>query len=168
MKKLIPFFLAFLLINGFCYSQDTALSRSASFKKYGQYIQPYLKSVHESTYKGQLDSFKNHFLYIISFRIDSNGKIVEYDCSKKEEIPIVVYEYVKSIIYMTSGGWSPEIKNCELVKSEKIQCQVSISPKNFFFSKLKEIKKSDEDLKLHITEEFNFEKPNRCFLHLNY
>jgi hypothetical protein len=169
MKKLILFPIALLLTTKFCYSQDTSLNRVASFKNYGQHIQFYLKTQHELIYKGELDTIKEQFIFMVSFKIDVNGKVVEYKSDLQDDIPMVVVNYIKKVIYSTSGSWHPEIKNCRIVKSDKILCRVNIYPKNFFINKLKaDYELKLEDLKVFKVPILNFNEPNRCYLDLNY
>jgi hypothetical protein len=112
MKKIILITIALLLVCKFSFSQDTSISRVASFKNYGQHIQFYLRPQHEFIYKGELGTLKEHFIFVVSFKIDVNGNVVEYDAQKKDGIPEVVSNYIKKLIYLTSGNWHPEIKNC--------------------------------------------------------
>jgi hypothetical protein len=166
MKKIFLIPIALLLICKFSYSQDTTLNRLASFKKYGQYIHYYLKLHHEFTYKGELDSIKEPFMFIVSFRIDEKGNVVEYETEKKEEIPPVVVNYVNKLIFSTSGGWYPEIKHSKIVKSDKIRCILNISPKDFFSYKSKLY---DDYLIKNLYKpvpNLNFDEPNTSFLFL--
>ena len=169
MKKIFLIPISLLFICKFCYSQDSSLNRVASFKNYGQHIYFYLKPQHESIYKGELDTLKEQNFFLISFKIDIYGNVVEYETDKKYNIPEVVINYIKKIIYLTSGNWKPEISNCSIVQSEKILCEIALTPKSFFSDKLngkKELKL--EDLKVKDIPQLNLNDPNRCFLFLNY
>lgn len=168
MKKIFLIPITLLLIVKCCYSQDVSLNRVATFKQYGQYIHYYLKPQHEFTYKGELDTIKKQFMFIVSFKIDTKGDIVEYETEKKEVIPLVVTDYVKKVFFFTSGRWQPEIKNCVVVKSDKIRCIVSILPKELFsYSSKLGREFTMEDLKKDIVN-LNLNEPNTCFLYLNY
>jgi hypothetical protein len=168
MKKIFLIPIVFLLISNICYSQDTTLNRVASFKNYGQNIHFYLKPQHEFIYKGELDTIKEQFNFIVSFKIDIKGNIVEYETDKKENIPIVVVNYIQKVIYLTSGNWYPEIKNCKVVKSDKIRCIVNIFPRDLFSYNSKLGRSFTlEDFKKGIIN-LNLNEPNTCFLYLNY
>jgi hypothetical protein len=169
MKKIILISTVLLLVCKLCYCQDSSLNRVASFKNFGQQIHYYLKSQHEFIYKCELCTLVEKFTFVVSFKIDVKGNIVEYETNKKEGIPEVVVNYIKKVIYLTSGSWHPEIKDCSIVKSDKILCRVDIFPENYFSYEFKrDHELTIEDLTIDTSLLLNYDEPNWCFLILKY
>ena len=147
--------------------------RSASFLYYGQYLQPFIEVQHKYFYRGQLDSLREDFMVDCSFNIDTSGKIINYQL-KDEGSSSVLEKYVKELIYLTSGQWQPEARNCISQVSEKIFCRIFLTSKKINLNERmenndKELKKLFSDpnsLPTNPIEELN--KPNRIFIFLTY
>lgn len=173
MKKLL-IFLGLFVFTTHAYSQLNLLDRSTSLMNYGQYIHPYIKLKHESNYKGELDSLKKDYLFLISFNVDTFGILVNYKIKSDEKIPELVKSYIQKLIYTTSGSWLPEIKNNKLVLSSNIICQVSLSRKidfNKIYSretKLDDINKLLENFKPLKENGFIPNQINYCFFYLTF
>ena len=173
MKQL---FISFTFLIAACsvYSQKNTTDRKASFENYGQYLYSHLQLAHETFYKGEFDTLKKNYLFLVSFNIDTNGKIINYNIDEETIIPLVVKNYTKKIIYLTSGRWLPEVKDCKEVISDTITCKISIREKAVIsWENLKKVESENpidlqKDFKLTRAMKFKENEPNHSYLFLTY
>lgn len=161
MKNIIA--LICILIPAICFSQRSAIDRNASYKHYGQYLQAELQLTHQLQYKGEFDSLKGNYTFLVTFNVDTPGNVINFSFDEKVPTPAVVKNYSKNLIMSTSGKWLPQIKNCRVVESELLTCQVHIIKKVIinkeFYDKLAE---TDSDFVITKANSFDASKPN-CF-----
>lgn len=173
MKKKLVLLLIVTLFFHIGHSQNNT-DRIASFLQYGQYLQPYLELQHNYFYKGELDSLHKDFKLVITFQIDTDGQIINYK-NQSDSLPELVKQYVNRLIYLTTGRWKPEVKNCSLRVSDTIKCYVYLKSKKISLNDRmnnleEEIKKkffSNEPSPPNLVlSELN--DPNHCAIFLNY
>jgi len=152
------------LTSVFCSKAQQNTDRVTTYKNYGQYIQVPLRASHNFNYKNELAGLKEDYVFWLYFQIDTTGKIINLRDKHKANVPQLVVDYAYNLINRTSGQWNPEIKNCRVVVSDTITCQVEIiKNRNFGDFPDKPLEMIDQDYIID-TED----RKNICSLVLGY
>jgi hypothetical protein len=110
MKKILIFLLLLLIQSDYVYSQKLA-NREASLYRYGQTVYPFFKSLHETYYRNQFDGQWKQYEALISFNIDTLGKMENIKLESTKSLPDSVTSYMKELLLKSNGLWIPSVKN---------------------------------------------------------
>ncbi len=105
------------------------IGRSAGFKDYGQYLQPYIGISHNADYKSQFTDYCEDYLIIMKFNIDTTGNIINAK-SISDRVPESVLKYIVDLFNKTDRQWQPQIKDCKEIVSDTITCFFYLTNKN--------------------------------------
>ncbi|MEI9913231.1 MAG: hypothetical protein WDO71_28455 [Bacteroidota bacterium] len=120
MKRLL-FLVTGLLIIETQVAGQNKIDRSASFKNYGQYLQPYISSSHNAVYKKQFSGYCEDYVVVVKFNIDTSGNIINTNTISDKASEIAV-SYVMDLLKITSHQWEPQVKDGKEVVSDTITC----------------------------------------------
>jgi len=130
--KIFPILFLITIQSGKLFSQD---NRDAILKGYqSKYEYVYFDSINKlSSY--ELNNFKNSFSFYITFRVDTNSVVTEFEIIEIPglQLPVPIKTYIEKLIKSSNGLWSPQIKNSKKVVSDEFIYQMDLMKKDQSF-----------------------------------
>jgi hypothetical protein len=123
-------FVTYLGITKKCFAQKLA-NREAQLHIYGKDINPFFENSHSGYYRNQFKGTLALYRALISFTVDTFGKINGLKLETSKPLPDSATNYMKELVLKTDKLWKPPVKNGIEDVSDSVFIHFTIVRKRF-------------------------------------